>query len=83
MSRYRRAPVTEGGCARSTPWCRPLLREFEPEVLVCQHGCDSHMDDPLAHLMLSVDGQRAAHLALHELAHEQCRDVGWLPGWRL
>ncbi len=48
----------------------PLLREFEPEVLVSQHGCDSHMDDPLAHLMLSVDGQRAAHLALHELAHE-------------
>ena len=30
----------------------PLLREFEPDVLVTQHGCDSHMDDPLAHLML-------------------------------
>ena len=30
------------------------------------------MDDPLAHLMLSVDGQRAAHLALHDLAHEVC-----------
>jgi acetoin utilization protein AcuC len=28
------------------------------------------MEDPLAHLMLSVDGQRAAYLALHELAHE-------------
>ncbi len=28
------------------------------------------MDDPLAHLMVSVDGQRAAHLALHDLAHE-------------
>ncbi|MEZ5096209.1 MAG: acetoin utilization protein AcuC [Nocardioides sp.] len=48
----------------------PLLREFKPEVLVTQHGCDSHMEDPLAHLMLSVDGQRAAYLALHELAHE-------------
>jgi acetoin utilization protein AcuC len=48
----------------------PLLREFAPEVLVTQHGCDSHMDDPLAHLMLTVDGQRAAYLALHELAHE-------------
>ena len=48
----------------------PLLREFAPDVLVTQHGCDSHMDDPLAHLMLSVDGQRAAYLALHELAHE-------------
>ena len=50
----------------------PALREFDPDVLVSQHGCDSHMDDPLAHLMLSVDGQRAAHLALHDLAHEVC-----------
>jgi acetoin utilization protein AcuC len=47
-----------------------LVREFAPDVLVTQHGCDSHADDPLAHLMLSVDGQRAAYLALHDLAHE-------------
>ena len=44
-----------------------LLREFDPDILVTQHGCDSHADDPLAHLMLSVDGQRAAYLA-HEVA---------------
>ena len=55
----------------------PLLRELKPEVLVTQHGCDSHMEDPLAHLMLSVDGQRAAYLALHELAHELC-DGKWV-----
>jgi len=48
----------------------PLLREFKPEILVTQHGCDSHLEDPLAHLMLSIDGQRAAYLALHDLAHE-------------
>lgn len=48
----------------------PLLREFAPDVLVTQQGCDSHRDDPLAHLALSVDGQRASYLALHELAHE-------------
>jgi len=47
-----------------------LLREFSPDVLVTQHGCDSHMEDPLAHLLLTVDGQRAAYLALHDLAHE-------------
>ncbi len=47
-----------------------LLREFGPEVLVTQHGCDSHIEDPLAHLMLTVDGQRASYLALHDLAHE-------------
>jgi acetoin utilization protein AcuC len=50
----------------------PLVREFAPDVLVTQHGCDSHIEDPLAHLMLTVDGQRAAHLALHDLAHEVC-----------
>ena len=55
----------------------PLLREFRPEVLVTQHGCDSHADDPLAHLMLTVDGQRAAYLALHDLAHELC-DGRWV-----
>lgn len=54
-----------------------LLAAFEPEILVSQHGCDSHMDDPLTHLMVSVDAQRAAHLALHELAHEIC-DGRWL-----
>ncbi len=48
----------------------PLLRAFEPEVLVTQQGCDSHRDDPLAHLALSLDGQRASYLALHDLAHE-------------
>lgn len=50
----------------------PLLVAFRPEVLVTQHGCDSHALDPLTHLMLSVDGQRAAAVALHELAHEVC-----------
>jgi acetoin utilization protein AcuC len=48
----------------------PLLREFAPEVLVTQHGCDSHALDPLAHLMLSLDGQRTAYEMLHRLAHE-------------
>jgi len=48
----------------------PLLREFAPDVLVTQHGCDSHRDDPLAHLALSIDGQRESYLALHDLAHE-------------
>src|SRR6478672_7912117 len=51
----------------------PLVREFAPDVLVTQHGCDSHIEDPLAHLMLTVDGHRAAYLALHDLAHEVCQ----------
>lgn len=59
------------------PWLRafdaivpPLLRRFRPEVLVTQHGADGHALDPLAHLTLSVDGQRTAYALLHALAHE-------------
>jgi acetoin utilization protein AcuC len=48
----------------------PLLRQFQPQVLVSQHGCDSHWMDPLANLRLTIDGQRAAHAAIHQLAHE-------------
>ncbi len=47
-----------------------VLREFAPDILVTQHGCDSHMDDPLTNLMLTVDGQRAAYLAVRDLADE-------------
>jgi acetoin utilization protein AcuC len=48
----------------------PLLRAFEPQVLVSQHGCDTHHRDPLAHLELTIDGQRTAAVWLHALAHE-------------
>ena len=48
----------------------PLLREFAPQILVSQHGCDTHRTDPLANLALSIDAQRSAHAALHALAHE-------------
>jgi acetoin utilization protein AcuC len=47
-----------------------LVAAFRPQVLVSQHGCDSHFLDPLAHLTLSVDGQRMAHAAVHRLAHD-------------
>ncbi|RKS70785.1 acetoin utilization protein AcuC [Actinomadura pelletieri DSM 43383] len=59
------------------PWLRafdaivpPLLRRFRPDVLVTQQGADGHTLDPLAHLTLSVDGQRTAYGLLHGLAHE-------------
>jgi acetoin utilization protein AcuC len=46
-----------------------LLENFRPQFLVTQQGCDTHADDPLAHLALSVDGQRMTYQALHRLAH--------------
>jgi acetoin utilization protein AcuC len=48
----------------------PLLRAFGPQILVSQHGCDTHWMDPLANLAVTVDGQRTAHAAIHRLAHE-------------
>jgi acetoin utilization protein AcuC len=47
-----------------------LLRAFRPQVLVTQHGCDTHRLDPLAHFALTVDGQRMAAEALHRWSHE-------------
>ncbi|HEX6684746.1 MAG TPA: acetoin utilization protein AcuC [Candidatus Limnocylindrales bacterium] len=49
-----------------------VLRAFRPEVVVLQAGADSHRWDPLANLRLSVDGQRAAQLAVRALTDELC-----------
>ena len=49
-----------------------LVRSFRPQVLFTQCGADPHRLDPLANLRLSVDGQRAAYLALRDLAEELC-----------
>lgn len=54
-----------------------LVEAFDPQVLVTQHGCDSHVLDPLAHLALSVDAQRASYAALHDLAH-RCAGGRWV-----
>ena len=50
---------------------------FRPDIVVSQHGADSHAFDPLAHLLVTTTAMgRAAHL-VDELAH---RDAGgrWL-----
>ncbi|MGW1077697.1 acetoin utilization protein AcuC [Streptomyces sp. NPDC002537] len=47
-----------------------LVAAFRPQVLVSQHGADTHFEDPLAHLAVSVDAQRMVAEACHELAHE-------------
>ena len=45
-----------------------LLAEFRPQLLVTQCGADTHAEDPLAHLRLSVDGHRTIYQELRELA---------------
>jgi acetoin utilization protein AcuC len=55
----------------------PLLESFAPTVLLSQHGCDTHALDPLANLLLSVDGQRLVQHKLHDLVHRVC-DGRWV-----
>ncbi|MFI1225474.1 MULTISPECIES: acetoin utilization protein AcuC [unclassified Streptomyces] len=47
-----------------------LLADFRPQVLVTQHGADTHFEDPLAHLAVSLDAQRAVMESCHRLAHD-------------
>ena len=70
--------TTDGGWLRAFhAVVPPLLRSWRPKILVSQDGCDTHVEDPLAHLALTVDGQRASYAALHSLAHELC-EGRWL-----
>ncbi|MFF0746511.1 acetoin utilization protein AcuC [Streptomyces sp. NPDC004111] len=55
-----------------------LLADFRPQVLVTQHGADTHFEDPLAHLAVSLDAQRAVQAACHDLAHAYAEGGKWL-----
>ena len=55
----------------------PLLRAFQPTVLVTQDGCDTHALDPLAHLQNSTAVWPTIGDRFHELAHELC-DGRWV-----
>ncbi|MGC5627474.1 acetoin utilization protein AcuC [Georgenia sp. Z1344] len=46
----------------------PIVEAVRPDVLVTQHGSDSHGRDPLTNLAVSVDAQRGAALLLADLA---------------
>ncbi|WP_125773395.1 acetoin utilization protein AcuC [Antribacter gilvus] len=55
----------------------PVVRAFDPQVIVSQHGCDAHGLDPLSHLEVPVDAQRTAAEWVHALAHERA-DGRWV-----
>lgn len=50
----------------------PLVRGFQPDIIVSQLGADTHATDPLAHLALTVDDFAAIVARVHRLAHEVC-----------
>ncbi|MHA6793694.1 acetoin utilization protein AcuC [Pseudonocardia bannensis] len=54
-----------------------LLDSFRPQVLVTECGADTHSEDPLANLELSIDGQREIYRTLRDLA-ERTAGGKWL-----
>jgi len=50
----------------------PLVMSFAPDVIISQHGCDSHAWDPLTHLALTLQGIQAQMQLAHQLAHTYC-----------
>ncbi|PXX54561.1 acetoin utilization protein AcuC [Nocardia tenerifensis] len=50
---------------------------FRPQIVVSQCGVDTHREDPLADLELTVDGQRAAFRAMRDLA-DRYAEGRWL-----
>ena len=51
----------------------PLVISFAPDVIVTQHGCDTHAWDPLTHLSLTLRGIQAQITLAHQLAHTYCQ----------
>jgi acetoin utilization deacetylase AcuC-like enzyme len=51
---------------------RPVLRQFNPELLLVSAGFDAHERDPLAGMRLTTDAFRAMTMELCALAEECC-----------
>jgi acetoin utilization deacetylase AcuC-like enzyme/GNAT superfamily N-acetyltransferase len=49
-----------------------LVMSFAPDVIISQHGCDTHAWDPLTHLSLTMRGIQAQVKLAHQLAHTYC-----------
>ncbi|MFN8525057.1 MAG: acetoin utilization protein AcuC [Chloroflexota bacterium] len=49
-----------------------LARQFKPDVIVAQSGCDSYVEDPLTHLHASTRTFEHYARQAHDLAHELC-----------
>ena len=72
-SRSRPVRRTPAGCAPSTRWCRRWCASSRPTSWSPSTAATAIATTRSPHLMLSVDGQRASYLALHDLAHEVVR----------
>jgi acetoin utilization deacetylase AcuC-like enzyme/GNAT superfamily N-acetyltransferase len=50
-----------------------LVTTFNPDIIVSNHGCDTHAWDPLTHLSLTMRGIRTQMQVTHQLAHNFCQ----------
>ncbi len=68
-------PFTEDDLYRETidSLLSPLVLSFAPDLIVTQHGCDTHAWDPLTHLSLTMRGIQAQIRLAHQLAHSYCQ----------
>lgn len=49
-----------------------VLDAFRPDLIITQHGCDTHRLDPLTHLSVSIEKMDQATRLAHKLAHDLC-----------
>ncbi len=55
------------------PLLSQLVTAFAPDVIITEHGCDTHAWDPLTHLSLTMRGISAQMKLAHQLAHTYCQ----------
>ncbi len=50
----------------------PIGRQFQPQLIIVVAGHDASWLDPLAHMMMTMDGYRSLSTSMVELAEEVC-----------
>lgn len=54
-----------------------VLEAFQPEILISQHGCDAHAQDPLTDLQLSIEGLVSSYEKVADCAADHA-DGRWV-----
>lgn len=70
---FEAGAVSEDFEAAFTDIVLPVLRQFEPDLIMISAGFDAHENDPLGGLRLTSDTFGAMTMALRNVAEECCR----------
>lgn len=52
----------------------PLVKAFDPDVIITQCGVDTHFTDPLPHLLLNVQTYELLAERIHNLSHKYAKN---------